>query len=65
MHDQTEHADGDVHGLIDFVYCQLAMNLFHSLACLLHGGKGLPVDVGGLDGVDLLLQGAYLRNGLV
>lgn len=57
--------NGDIHCLIYFVYRQLAMYLLHSLACPLHGGKGLSVDVGGLDGVDLLLEGSYLGDGLV
>lgn len=41
------------------------MDVLHGLARLLHGQQGFPVDVGRLDGVDLLLQRADLRYRLV
>lgn len=38
------------------------MNLAHSLTCCLHGGQGLPVDVGRLNRIYLLLEGGDLTQ---
>ena len=50
----------DVHRFVDRLWRQLAVYLFHSLACPFHGSKCLPVDVGRFDGVYLLFQGTDL-----
>jgi hypothetical protein len=55
----------NVHRLVDLIHRQFAMNLFHGVARLLHGSKSLSIDIGGLDSVDLLVQGPYLSNRLV
>lgn len=41
------------------------MDLLHGLASLLHGRQRLAIDVGGLNRVDLLLQGPNLCHCLV
>lgn len=41
------------------------MDLLHRLARPLHRRKGFPVDVGRLDGVDLLLESTDLAESLV
>lgn len=40
------------------------MNLLHGRAGILHGDEGFLVDVGGFDGVDLLLEHGDLAVGL-
>ena len=40
------------------------MDVFHGFTGVLHGEEGLLVDVGGFDGVDLVLQHGDLRGGL-
>ena len=49
-----------VHCSIHILHCHLAVDLFHSLAGVLHGDEGFLVDVRGFDGVDLLLEHGYL-----
>jgi hypothetical protein len=41
------------------------VDLFYSVAGVLHGVEGLFVDVGGLDAADLALDGHHLRGGLL
>jgi hypothetical protein len=53
-----------VHDVVDFVDCEGAVDVFHGFAGVLHGEEGLLVDVGGFDGVDLVLQHGDLRGGL-
>ena len=45
-----------IHSLIDFIDIELAVDLLHSLASLLHSKKRLAVDIRGFNTVDLLLQ---------
>lgn len=54
-----------IHGLVHCLGREFAVNALHGLACLLHGCKGLAVDIGRLDGVDLLLQGPNLCRRLL
>ena len=62
----ARRADGvHVHGLVHLLGRQLAVDVLHGLAGALHGRQGLAVDVGRLDGVDLLLQRRYLRHRLL
>jgi len=51
-----------VHGLVHLLRRELAVDLLHGLGGALHGRERLPVDVGRLDGVDLLLQRPDLRR---
>lgn len=52
-----EGGDGEhVHSLVNLIDVELAVDLLHSLASLLHRKKSLAVDVCGFDTVDLLLQ---------
>ena len=53
------------HRFVDLLRRQLAVDLLHGLSCALHGGQGLAVDVGRLDGIYLLLERADLRVGLL
>ena len=49
-----------VHDLVDLLDCQGAVDLLHRFAGVVHGQEGFLVDVGGLDGVDLVLEHRYL-----
>ena len=52
-----EGGDGEhIHSLIDLIDIELAVDLLHSLASLLHSKKCLAVDIRGFDTIDLLLQ---------
>lgn len=53
------------HCLVDLLRRELPVDLLHRLARPLHRRKGFPVDVGRLDGVDLLFKGADLSESLV
>lgn len=50
----------DIHCRVDFLWRQVAVDLLHGRGCPLHRRQCLSVDVGRLDGVDLLLERAYL-----
>ena len=46
-----------VHGLVDLVNIEVAVNLLHSTTSVLHGIEGLFVDVGRLNRLDFALDG--------
>lgn len=50
----------EIHRGVHILHCHLAVDRLHGGTSVLHGGEGLLVDVGGLDGVDLLLEHGYL-----
>lgn len=50
------------HCLIHLLWCELAVDMLHGLASLLHSQQGLVVDIGRLNRVDLRFQGLYLRQ---
>jgi hypothetical protein len=52
--------DANVHGLVDLVDGQAAVDFLHGLAGVLHGLKRLLVDVGRLDVVNFALERHYL-----
>ncbi len=54
-----------VHGCVYLVDCQIAVDLLHRGAGVLHCVERFLVNVGGFDGVDLLLDLAYLGVGLL
>lgn len=54
----------DVHGHIHVLHGHFAVNGLHRRAGVLHRGEGFLVDVGGFDGVYLLLEHGYLARGL-
>ena len=53
-------AGGGVHGCVYVFHRHLAVNLLHGFPGILHGDKGLLIDICRLDGIDLLLQHGYL-----
>lgn len=53
-----------VHYLVDLVYSQGPVDLFHGFAGVLHGEQGLLVDVGGFDRVNLVFEHGDLGGGL-
>jgi hypothetical protein len=55
----------NVHRLVDFLWGEAVCDVLHGLAGLLHSGESLTVDVGRLDGVDLLLEGTNLLHRLL
>lgn len=56
----TLDVENNSHCLIHLLRCELAVNLLHSLASLLHRQQGLVIDVGGFDRIDLCLERLYL-----
>ena len=53
---------GEVHCLVHRLDVEALVDLAHGFAGVLHRFQGLLVDVGGLDGVDLLLDLGDLRR---
>ena len=53
-----------IHYLINLINGQAAVNIFHSLAGVLHGKQSFLVDVCGLDGIDLIFEHRDLSGGL-
>lgn len=54
-----------VHGLINLINIELAMNLLHGFARLVHHRKGLPIDIRCLNRIYLLFESSYLSGRLV
>jgi hypothetical protein len=55
----------NIHGLVDLLGPELAVDVLHSHACPLHGEEGLLVDIGRLDGVYLLFDGPDVAHCLL
>lgn len=53
-----------VHYLVNFVDCEVPMDVFYGFAGVLHGEKSFLIDIGRFDGVDLVFEHRYLGRGL-